>query len=74
MPTNAYSAADTQALVAEINVAALPADLKKLFCEGWPGAKTVLQTLQNLLKNPLAKAAIGIVIAAGDAVSSAICR
>ncbi len=43
------------------------------FCEIWPGAKKALELLQGIVKNPIAKAAIGIVIAAGDAVSSKLC-
>jgi hypothetical protein len=46
---------------------------KNKFCDVWPGAKTALELLQGIIKNPIAKAAIGIVIAAGDAVSSRIC-
>ena len=50
-----------------------PIDAKGTFCEVWPGAKTALELLQGIIKNPIAKGAIGIVIAAGDAVSSKIC-
>jgi hypothetical protein len=44
------------------------------FCEVWPQAKTGLTLLQNIIKNPIAKAAIGIVIGAGDAVSKTVCK
>lgn len=37
------------------------------FCGEWPAAKGVLQALAAVIPNPLAKAAISIVIAAGDA-------
>jgi hypothetical protein len=43
------------------------------FCQVWPSAKEALTFLQNMVKNPIAKAAIGIVIAAGDAVSKQVC-
>lgn len=43
------------------------------FCRIWPGAKEALVLLQSIVKNPIAKGAIGIVIAAGDAVSKQIC-
>lgn len=46
---------------------------KNQFCQVWPSVKTGLELLQNLLKNPIAKAAVGIVIAAGDGVSGKIC-
>ena len=43
------------------------------FCELWPGGKQALQALLEVVKNPIAKAAINIVVAAGDAVSGKIC-
>ena len=43
------------------------------FCKAWPSVKSGLQLLQGIIKNPIAKAAIGIVIAAGDAVSKEVC-
>lgn len=46
---------------------------KTEFCSIWPNAKKGLEVLQGIIKNPIAKAAIGIVIAAGDAVSKSIC-
>ena len=47
---------------------------KTEFCKIWPQAKEGLDVLQGIIKNPIAKAAIGIVIAAGDAVSKNICN
>jgi hypothetical protein len=38
------------------------------FCQMWPGAKQALETLQKMIRNPLAKGAIQIVIEAGDGV------
>ena len=43
------------------------------FCQLWPQARTGLELLQGIIKNPIAKGAIGVVIAAGDAVSQSIC-
>jgi hypothetical protein len=54
-------------------VAAAPGAAQNTFCEAWPAAKSVLETLQGLIKNPIVKAAIGIIIGAGDAVSAKIC-
>jgi hypothetical protein len=47
---------------------------KTEFCSIWPKAKEGLILLQGIIKNPIAKASIGIVIAAGDAVSKSICN
>lgn len=44
------------------------------FCEIWPQAKTGLTLLQSILKNPIAKAAIGIAVGAGDAVAKSVCK
>lgn len=49
------------------------ADAQPRFCQLWPGAKQGLEALREIIKNPIAKAAIGIAIAAGDAVSGQIC-
>lgn len=49
------------------------ADGGKNFCTAWPLAKPGLEILRDIIKNPIAKAAIGIVISAGDAVSSKVC-
>ena len=46
---------------------------KREFCEDWPTAKLTLQSLQNLVKNPIAKLGIGIGISAGDAIFGTIC-
>jgi hypothetical protein len=50
-----------------------PAVLKGEFCKLWPDVKTGLNLLQSIIKNPIAKGAIGLVIAAGDAVSKQVC-
>ena len=46
---------------------------KNKFCELWPNAKTGLELLQSIIKNPIVKVSIGVIIAAGDAVASKIC-
>ncbi|MGN6567343.1 MAG: hypothetical protein ACTHJ0_05290 [Flavipsychrobacter sp.] len=43
------------------------------FCKLWGDAENVLQTLESIIKNPIAKAAISIVIAAGNAVTKEVC-
>lgn len=57
----------------DISLVSAPAAAKSKFCEIWPKAKEGLKLLQDIIKNPIAKGAIGIVIAAGDAVASRIC-
>ena len=46
---------------------------KQKFCEIWPTVKTGLELLVGLIKNPIAKGAIQIVITAGSAIASKIC-
>ena len=43
------------------------------FCQAWPSVKTGLKLLVEIIKNPIAKAAIQIVVTAGDAISKKIC-
>lgn len=43
------------------------------FCEIWPTAKTALNLLKDIIKNPALKVIIGTIISAGDAVSSRVC-
>ena len=57
----------------DISLLSAPATSKNRFCEIWPNAKSALVLLQDIIKNPIAKGAIGIVISAGDAVASRIC-
>lgn len=57
----------------DISLVAPKAASKNKFCEIWPGAKTALELLQSIVKNPFVKVAIGSVIAAGDAVAAKIC-
>ena len=67
------SAKSIKTKASDISLVSAPATEKNKFCDIWPGAKKGLELLQNIIKNPIAKAAIGIVIAAGDAVASKIC-
>lgn len=46
---------------------------KEVFCKGWPSSKIVLEAIVSMVKNPIAKVIIGIVIKAGDALSTKIC-
>ncbi|MFN8297577.1 MAG: hypothetical protein U0T75_00630 [Chitinophagales bacterium] len=48
-------------------------EAQQRFCELWPTVKGGLQMLVEIIKNPIAKAAIGVVISAGDAVAGRIC-
>ena len=43
------------------------------FCQAWPTVKTGLELLLGIIKNPIAKGAVQIVISAGDAISKKIC-
>jgi hypothetical protein len=58
--------------------ARIPKDAQTTFCGVWPQAKTALELLRTFIGvipgvGLFAKAAIVIVIAAGDAASSAVC-
>jgi hypothetical protein len=50
-----------------------PRGVKEAFCKAWPDAKKALQRLADLLKNPIAKGVIAIVISLGDVAYDAIC-
>lgn len=43
------------------------------FCDLWPSARQGLDMLKSMIKNPIAKGSISVVIAAGDAVASRKC-
>lgn len=36
------------------------------FCAAWPAAKTGLELLKNIVKNPVVKGLIGMIINVGD--------
>lgn len=57
----------SDAEAAELRREAGVAEAAPSFCQEWPVARKVLSGLATVIPNPLAKAAIGIVIAAGDA-------
>jgi hypothetical protein len=63
MPNVQFSQADIANLKQEVSSKGAPG-----FCNDWPTARTVLESLLAMIPNPLAKAAIGIVVAAGDAL------
>ncbi|HWZ13591.1 MAG TPA: hypothetical protein VNW95_00030 [Mucilaginibacter sp.] len=44
------------------------------FCELWPTVKEGLQLLEGFIKNPIVKASIEVLISAGDAISSRVCK
>lgn len=46
---------------------------KSKFCELWPPAKVGLQALATIVKNPVVKGAIQLIITAGDAIAKTIC-
>ncbi len=48
-------------------------DKKQKFCQAWPMVKSGLLMLEDLVKNPIAKGAIKLVITAGDTISASIC-
>ncbi len=43
------------------------------FCQAWPLAKTGLELLSSIIKNPFVKGAIKLVIETGDAIAKNIC-
>lgn len=47
---------------------------QKKFCTIWPQCKQGLEMLRDIIKNPIAKGAVNIVISAGDAVSGKVCH
>lgn len=49
-------------------------DAQEQFCKIWPSVKTGLQLLVGIVKNPIVKAAIEVVIKGGDAIASSICK
>jgi len=74
MATTTFPAMNAETVMAEVNAANIPADLKNTFCKDWQTAKSVLQTISQVWKNPLAKLIIGAVISAGDAIQGAVCK
>jgi len=58
----------------QISVDHSKTDAKEFFCQNWSNARGVIQALHDLLKNPIAKAAVGIVLTAGDTLQGVICQ
>lgn len=44
------------------------------FCKNWPLAKQGLELLLAIVKNPIVKGAIRLIISAGDAIAGNICH
>lgn len=52
-------------------------EAKKIFCEYWGTTKTILNFLKNVIPPPagaIVGVVIGIIITAGDAVHSTLCK
>jgi len=58
---------DTNALLADGQKA------KQIFCHGWPATKVVLDSIAAMIKNPVVKMVIGIIVKAGDALERKNC-
>jgi hypothetical protein len=46
---------------------------KDIFCKDWASAKKVLTAAQTMIKNPIVKMIIGILINVGDGLQKNIC-
>jgi len=44
------------------------------FCKLWPAAKPGLEALVLIIKNPIVKGAINLIINAGDSISANVCK
>lgn len=47
--------------------------VKEIFCTYWEGTRRGLELLQAMVKNPIAKGIIAIVLAVGDGVENRLC-
>ena len=47
---------------------------QKVFCAGWPATKQVLEAIESMVKNPIVRIVIGIIVKAGDALAAKICN
>jgi hypothetical protein len=67
-------AAFAEADLPETGVAGLPADIREQFCRNWATARQILEFLASLPVIPaLVRAAIGMVIKAGDIAHRTLC-
>jgi len=48
--------------------------VKYIFCENWDDAKKVLLLMETLIKNPIVRGIINIVIFAGDSIKRKVCE
>lgn len=46
---------------------------QSLFCENWDNAKVALGAIAAMVKNPVVKLVISIVISVGDGIKSKVC-
>lgn len=47
---------------------------KVIFCKGWSTTKVTLKAIEAIIKNPIIKVIIGIIIKAGDAFEAKNCH
>lgn len=43
------------------------------FCASWPASKLAIEKMQAMVKNPIVKFVIGIVITVGDGIAARLC-
>jgi len=44
------------------------------FCKEWPCAKRALELLRDIIKNPIVKGVLQVIIEAGDKICGKICN
>ena len=49
-------------------------DAKSLFCQNWDGAKIALAAIESMVKNPVVKLIIGIIISVGEGIKGKFCQ
>lgn len=54
----------------ESNVKINGEDAQQLFCKNWDAAKKALESAQGMVKNPIVKMIIGIIINVGDGLKA----
>jgi hypothetical protein len=68
---------NTNQILAEsdnISLNATSAENQSKLCDTWPLVKQGLTLLSEVIKNPIIRVLISSIIAAGDAITSKICR
>jgi hypothetical protein len=48
-------------------------DAKSLLCENWDNAKIALGAIESMVKNPVVKLIIGVLISVGDGIKGKTC-